>query len=181
MNMLGLIPGKDADADVALKHYLKAGDDHRAYNALGVIYYIAPDPFETDPTKLAGFKSIRRDRTKALRYLRLAADKNNVQAHYSLGAIHLDETNKDTFSFSKAYDQFKSAASMGHTLASYNIGVMHFTGLGTFKSCNVANAFLKHVVTMGEDSIDMQRAFKLVKKGHMTEAAWLYMELAEMG
>jgi len=44
---------------------------------------------------------------------------------------------------------------MGHTMAAYNIGVMHFTGLGTFKSCNVANAFLKHVVMMGEDSVDM--------------------------
>ena len=75
----------------------------------------------------------------------------------------MDETNKDTFSFSKAYEQFKTAASLGHTMAAYNLGVMHFTGLGTFKSCNVANAFLKHVVTMGEDSIDMKRAYKLVE------------------
>ena len=90
-----------------------------------------------------------------MHFLKLAAEKNNVQAQYSLGAIHLDETNHETFSFSKAYDYFKTAASLGHTLAAYNIGVMHFTGLGTFKSCNVANAFLKHVVTMGEDSIEM--------------------------
>ena len=68
---------------------------------------------------------------------------------------------------------------MGHTLGAYNIGVMHFTGLGTFKSCNVANAFLKHVVTMGEDSIEMQRAYKLVELNKYEEAAWLYMELAE--
>ena len=40
---------------------------------------------------------------------------------------------------------------------------MHYTGLGTFKSCNVANAFLKHVVTMGENSVDMARAYKLVE------------------
>ena len=78
MHMLGLIPNQEADADQALKHYLKAGEDARAYNALGVIYYIAPDPFETDPVKLSGFKSVRRDRTKSLRYLNLAADKNNV-------------------------------------------------------------------------------------------------------
>ena len=104
-----------------------------------------------------------------------------MQSHYNLGTIHLDETEKSTFSFSKAYDHFKTAASLGHTMAAYNIGVMHYVGLGTFKSCNVANAFLKHVVTMGEDSIHMQRAYKLVEKGYFTEATWLYMELAEMG
>lgn len=70
---------------------------------------------------------------------------------------------------------------MGHTLAAYNVGVMHYTGLGTFKSCNVANAFLQHVVTMGEDSIDMHRAYRLVEKGRYVEATMLYMELAQMG
>lgn len=64
-------------------------------------------------------------------------------------------------------------------MGAYNIGVMHFTGLGTFKSCNVANAFLKHVITMGQDSLDMQRAYTLVEQGLYEEATWLYMELAE--
>ena len=36
----------------------------------------------------------------------------------------MDETEAKTFSFSKAYDHFKTAASLGHTLAAYNIGVM---------------------------------------------------------
>ena len=179
MHLLGLVPGEEADADLAVKHYQRAGEDARAYNALGVIYYVAPDPFETDPTKLAGFKSIRRDRKKSKQMLKLAAEKNNVQAHFNLGALHLDETEKETFSFSKAYSEFKTAASLGHTLAAYNIGVMHFTGLGTFKSCNVANAFLKHVITMGQDSLDMQKAYKLAEKGMYEEATWLYMELAE--
>ena len=85
------------------------------------------------------------------------------------------------FSFSKAYDKFKEAASNGHTLSGYNLGVMHYTGLGTFKSCNVANAFLKHVVTMGENSVDMSRAYKLVEQEKYLEALWLYMEQAEMG
>ena len=85
------------------------------------------------------------------------------------------------FSFSKAYDKFKDAASNGHTLSGYNLGVMHYTGLGTFKSCNVANAFLKHVVTMGENSVDMARAYKMVEQERYLEALWLYMEQAEMG
>ena len=85
------------------------------------------------------------------------------------------------FSFSKAYDKFKEAATYGHTLSGYNLGVMHYTGLGTFKSCNVANAFLKHVVTMGENSIYMAHAYKLVEQERYLEALWLYMEQAEMG
>ena len=78
MYLLGLVPGEEPDADLAVKHYQRAGDDARAYNALGVIYYVAPDPFETDPTKLAGFKSIRRDRKKSRQLLKLSAEKNNV-------------------------------------------------------------------------------------------------------
>ena len=119
MHMLGLVPNEEPNADLAVKHYLKAGDDARAYNALGVIYYVAPDPFETDPAKTAIFKSIRRDKKKSKKYLELAAEKDNVLAHYNLGAIHLDETDKENFSFSKAYDKFKTAASLGHTLAAY--------------------------------------------------------------
>ena len=119
--------------------------------------------FETDPVRLAGFYGVKRDHKKAMRHLSYAASKGNVQAYFNLGAIHLDPNNEDSFSFSKAYDKFKDAASNGHTLAGYNLGVMHYTGLGTFKSCNVANAFLKHVVTMGENSVDMARAYKLVE------------------
>ena len=78
MYMLGLVPGLEADPDMAVKHYTRAGDDPRAYNALGVIYYIAPDVFESDPAKLSGFKSIRRDRVKSLQLLKLASEKNNV-------------------------------------------------------------------------------------------------------
>ena len=78
MHMLGLIPGQEPDADIAVKHYQRAGDDPRAQNALGVIFYVAPDPFETDPTKLAGFKSVRRDRKKSAQLLKLAAEKKNV-------------------------------------------------------------------------------------------------------
>ena len=113
--------------------------------------------------------------------MELAAEKDNVLAHFNLGAIHLDETDKENFSFSKAYDRFKTAASLGHTLAAYQIAVMHYTGLGTFKSCNVANAFLKHVVSMGADSTRMQQAYTLVEQERYVEATWLYMELAEMG
>lgn len=35
------------------------------------------------------------------------------------------DPSSDQFSYSKAYDSFKFAASKGHTMSSYNLGVMH--------------------------------------------------------
>ena len=98
---------------MALEHLTKAGDDPRAMNALGVLYYRAPDIFEDDPVKLRGFKSVRRDRTKAIDLLKQAEEKGSVQAAFNLGAVFLDETSPETFSFSKAWEKFTTAASNG--------------------------------------------------------------------
>lgn len=85
-----------------------------------------------------------------------------------MGVLHLDPSQsngnptKDTFSYSKAYDNFKFASYKGHTLSSYNLGVMNFLGLGTYKSCNVAITMLKHVNSVGEQTKLFKRAFGLV-------------------
>lgn len=52
-------------------------------------------------------------------------------------------------SFSKAYDYFRKGAERGHTFSAYNVAVMHFLGLGTFESCQIAQMFLKHVADVG--------------------------------
>lgn len=44
----------------------------------------------------------------------------------------------DQLSYSKSYENFKFAASKGHTMSSYNLGVMNFIGLGTYKSCKLS-------------------------------------------
>jgi TPR repeat protein len=67
-----------------------------------------------------------------------AAELGSSLAHFNLGVIYLDATNKETFSFGKAYDHFKKASLSGNTVAAYNIAVMHYLGIGTFKSCQVA-------------------------------------------
>ena len=50
--MIGISPERQLDAELAVEHLTKAGDDARAMNALGVLYYRAPDVFENDPVKL---------------------------------------------------------------------------------------------------------------------------------
>lgn len=149
--MLGL--GCDVNMTKALNYFEVAKSDAHALNAIGVIYYIAPDVFETDPAKLYQFGKIRRDLKKSIKTLEEAAEKGNLNARYNLGILHLDEkllANK--FSLGKAYDYFKSAAIKGHTLSSYNLAVMNYLGYGTYRSCKVALTFFKHVNSVGEQS-----------------------------
>lgn len=85
------------------------------------------------------------------------------------------------FSFSKAYDHFKAAAEKGHTLAAYNLGIMHFTGLGTYQSCSLATTFIQHVANVGYQTQQLKLAYKLVQQEHYLKATLIYMELAETG
>jgi len=90
LNMLGL--GCEMNITTALDYFLNAKPDAHALNAIGVIYYIAPDVFETDPVKLYQFGKIRKDIKKSMKALEQAAESGNLNAKYNLGVIHLDET-----------------------------------------------------------------------------------------
>jgi len=35
-------------------------------------------------------------------------------------------------------------------LAAYNIAIMHYSGVGTYESCSLANTFIRHVAEVGE-------------------------------
>ena len=184
LSMLGLGQEGTNEKDItkAMAYFEKISDkDPAAMNAIGVLYYQAPDVFETDPVKLHGWGGFKRDIKKSWKFLENAATKGSLHANFNLGALHLDPKDKDNFSLSKAYEKFKVSAMQGHTISSYNVGVMHFLGLGTFKSCQVSIAFFKHVLQMGEQAQKMKQAYKLVKSEHYREAAIIYMELAEMG
>jgi TPR repeat protein len=63
---------------------------------------------------------------------------------YNMGCFHLSSSagsssiKNITFSFSEAYQFFKQAAERGHTFSAYNLAIMHFLGIGTFESCQIA-------------------------------------------
>jgi TPR repeat protein len=148
---LGQEDTKEKDITKAMSYFDKISDkDPAAMNAIGVLYYQAPDLFETDPVKLHGWGGLKRDIKKSWKFLEKSATKGSLHANFNLGALHLDPNDKENFSLSKAYEKFKVAAMAGHTISSYNVGVMHFLGLGTFKSCQVSIAFFKHVLQVGE-------------------------------
>lgn len=100
--MLGL--GCDVNMTKAMKFFEVAKSDSQALNAIGVIYFIAPDVFETDPVKLYQFGKIRRDLKKSIKYLEEATEKGNLNARYNLGIIFLDDKLESKFSLGKAYD-----------------------------------------------------------------------------
>lgn len=76
--------------------------------------------------------------SKARLYFDKAAKKGNLNALYNMGCYYLSGYRNITFSFSEAYDYFKQAAEKGHTFSVYNVAIMHFLGIGTFESCQVA-------------------------------------------
>ena len=154
--LLGL--GVPVNAQKALGHFEIAKNDSRAINAIGYIYFKAPDIFEQDPALTNRFGSIRRDLKKARDYFQKAADKGNVNAMYNMGCFHLSSSagssqlKNISFSFSEAYFFFKQAAERGHTFSAYNLAIMHFLGIGTFESCQIAQTFLKHVADVGRNT-----------------------------
>lgn len=141
--MMGLLNDFVPEMQTALNYFNNAPKSPRAVNAKAVIYWQAPDVFETDPLKLKGSQGVRRDTKLAMKLFKEAADLGSNLSHFNLGVIYLDANNKETFSFGQAYDHFKKASLSGNTVAAYNIAVMHYLGIGTFKSCQVAQAFMK--------------------------------------
>jgi tetratricopeptide (TPR) repeat protein len=61
--LLGL--GVNVDIPTALTHFEVAHNDTRAINAIGYIYFKAPDYLERDPAVTNRYGSIRRDFKKA--------------------------------------------------------------------------------------------------------------------
>jgi TPR repeat protein len=61
--LLGL--GVQVDVPKAMTYFEIAKNDSRAINAIGYIYFKAPDYFEKDPALLNRYGNIRRDYKKA--------------------------------------------------------------------------------------------------------------------
>ena len=67
--------------------------DHKALNAIGYIFYTAPEIFDKDMAKLNLFGSIRKDVAKAFKSFKKAAGYGSVNAKYNLGSIYLSDAN----------------------------------------------------------------------------------------
>ena len=88
--LLGL--GVKTDIPKALSMFEIPTNDTRTQNAIGYIYFRAPDALEIDPAKTVPYGSIRRDLRKAKTYFEKAAIKGNVNALYNMGCFYLSST-----------------------------------------------------------------------------------------
>ena len=131
--LLGL--GQEVNIPKALKYFEKATNDSRAINAIGYIYFKAPDYFEKDPVARNIYGGIYRNLNKAKQYFLKASKMGNLNGYYNMGCYFLSGYYNVTFSFGEAYDYFKVAAEKGHTFSVYNVAIMHFLGIGTYESC----------------------------------------------
>jgi TPR repeat protein len=84
----------------AITYFERGMNDSRSLNALGYIYYEAPDFLESDPVQLSMFGKTKKNLKLAKEYFTKAASLGNVNAYYNLGCIHLTSNGKDPFSFS---------------------------------------------------------------------------------
>ena len=77
-------------------------------------------------------------KAKAVANFRKAARFGSINAKFNLGILYLSQEKlvipgeEIYFSFSEAYQLFREAAEKGHTLAAYNIAIMHYSGIGTY-------------------------------------------------
>jgi len=92
MHMLGLgEPNFEKNIPKAMEYFKEIElSDAAAMNAIGVLYYQAPDVFEKDPAKKVGWGSMVRDIKKAWSYLEKATAKDSLHASFNLGCLHLD-------------------------------------------------------------------------------------------
>lgn len=58
---------------------------------------------------------------------------------------------------------------------------MHYSGIGTYESCSLANTFIRHVAEVGEITQNLKTAYNLMTKGKILQATMMYMELADSG
>lgn len=63
--------------------------DPRALNAVGYIYFHAPEVFEKDTNKLRLFGTIRKDLKEAFKKFKAAAHYGSSNAKFNLGSMYL--------------------------------------------------------------------------------------------
>ena len=89
-----------------------------------------------------------KDYAKALKYYQYAAEKNDSQAQFSLGAMY-DMGYGVTQNYAEAMKWYLKAANQGHVFAQNNIGVMYENGQGVKKDCSEANKWYLKAAEQG--------------------------------
>jgi len=138
----------------------------RADSNLGFIYYEG--------------KLVPKDLKEAARYMRLAADKNNVRATYNLGVMYRDGLGVAQDS-DKAFQLFlKAANEFRYPAAGYAMGVAYYTGQGVQRDLIRAYMWTKLAVDQGfkprtnlMDTLASKMTPEQIEEGQRQVAEWI--------
>ena len=92
-----------------------------------------------------------KDYAKALKYYQYAAEKNDSQAQFSLGAMY-DIGYGVTQNYAVAMKWYLKSANQGNVFAQYNIGIMYDKGQGVKQDYSEANKWFQKAAEQGNTS-----------------------------
>ena len=120
------------------------------------------------------------DLAAAEEFLLKAATQYDPDALYNIGTFYLTgKTKTGKANYDQAVTYFNRAISYGHTLAAYNLGLIHMHGIGSYKSCSLASNLFKFVAERGLHSRKLKDGYEYYQKGQTPQAFVRYLSLAE--
>ncbi len=109
-----------------------------------------------------------KDYAKALKYYQYAAEKNDSQAQFSLGAMY-DIGYGVTQNYAVAMKWYLKSANQGNVFAQYNIGIMYDKGHGVKQDYSEANKWYQKAAEQGYASAQINLGLNLCEGNGTTQ------------
>eukprot|EP00644_Phytophthora_capsici_P008540 jgi/Phyca11/111667/e_gw1.20.254.1 len=168
--------GVDQDVPQALVYFNRAARQNQAFafHGLGVLYFTG--------------NGVAQNVTRALGYFENAIELGYAESHSFLGSAYLHGDGGVPIDYKEAFFHFQAAVDGTNGQSSqalFNLGVMHFQGIGTSRSCLTAQPLFR-AVALHPDLISglpfsLIKAYECYKKGDYLRAYLHYRLVAELG
>ncbi|KAI9987253.1 hypothetical protein PInf_023226 [Phytophthora infestans] len=168
--------GVERDVPQALVYFNRAARQNQAFafHGLGVLYFTGNE--------------VPKNVTRALEYFEEAIALGYAESHSFLGSVYLHGDGGVPIDFKEAFYHFQAAVDGTDGQSSqalFNLGVMHFRGIGTPRSCRTALPLFR-AVALHPDLISglpfsLIKAYECYKKGDYVRAYLHYRLVAELG
>ncbi len=138
----------------------------------------ANSQLELAMTYYQGADGVQQDEQLAIKYLTLSAEKNNIDAVYTLARI-LEKKGE----YKKAVKYYEIASEQNHAYSQLNLGIMYKTGRGVEKDLNKAEELYKQAYANGDlyGMRNLAILYKEEKQYQKAEDAFRQIIFAETG
>ncbi|KAE9092391.1 hypothetical protein PF010_g17822 [Phytophthora fragariae] len=168
--------GVDRDIPQALVFFNRAAQQNEpfAFHGLGVMYFTG--------------NGVPQNVTLALEYFEKAIAQGYAESHSFLGSAYLHGDGGVPIDHGLAFSHFQAAVDGTDGQSSqalFNLGVMHFEGIGTPRSCSIALPLFRtvalHPDLLSGLPFSLIKAYECYKKGDYLRAYLHYRLVAEFG